>query len=106
MPKPKLAASRPRAPSGETPIRAYTVKQLEALHPGVQGRLRMWIHRAGAGDADFAGLKPAILRIGRSVLIDETRFSAFLRQRGDLPPAPSRRAAPLARGVPREGGEA
>lgn len=85
-----IAARRAGASSG-APLRAYSVLQTEARHPGVAGRLRSWIHRADAGDASFAGLKPAILRIGRSVLIDEATFTDFLRQRSGLPPAPDRR---------------
>lgn len=88
--KPKSLPARPRAPADRS-TRAFTVLQTEARHPGVAGRLRTWIHRADAGDASFAGLKPAILRIGRSVLIDEVTFTDFLQQRSGLPPAPDRR---------------
>ena len=82
---------RPPPPLGETQIVAYTVKQEEAKHPGVQGRLRAWIHRADAGDPALALLKLAIIRVGRSVLIDDLRFTEFLRQQSIIPPAPSRR---------------
>jgi hypothetical protein len=84
------AASRPAL--GETQIVACTVRQIEERHPGVSGRLRAWIHRADAGDPELAGLRRAVIRVGRSVLIDELRFVEFLRQRSVIPPAPSRRA--------------
>lgn len=73
------------------PIRACTIAQIEAQQPGVKGRLRQWIHRADAGDADFAWLKLCVIRVGRSVLIDEVRFRDSLHQRTAVPAAPSRR---------------
>lgn len=100
MSKPKLASTRPRAPVAEAPLRAFTVQQVEDLHPGVKGRLRQYIFRAGAGHPDYAWLKPAILRVGRTVLIDEPLFAAGLRQRSGKSPAPDRR------GGSRDGGEA
>ena len=86
-------ASRPRQPLAKSPLCAVTVKQLEARQPGIAGRVRGWIHRADAGDAAFAWLRPAVIRIGRSVLIDELRFVEGLRQRTEIPPAPDRRLA-------------
>ena len=74
------------------PIRAYSIEQIEAEHPGVKGRMRAWIHRADAGDADFAWLKFCVIRVGRSVLIDEVRFRDSLYQRTAIPAAPSRRS--------------
>jgi len=73
------------------PLRAYSIDQIEAEHPGVKGRLRQWIHRADAGDADFAWLKFCVIRVARSVLIDEVRFRDSLYQRTAIPAAPSRR---------------
>ena len=91
-------ASRARKPTRHRleenpppPICAYTIDQIEAEHPGVKGRLRTWVHRADAGDADFAWLKFCVIRIGRSVLIDEVRFRDSLYQRTAIPAAPSRR---------------
>jgi hypothetical protein len=80
-----------RPPLGETQVVALTVRQVEERHPGLQGRVRAWIHRADAGDPNFAGLQTAIIRVGRSVLVDELRLVEFLRQRSQIPPAPSRR---------------
>jgi hypothetical protein len=92
QPNPKSPAPpRPRPALGETQLRALTVKQTEAAHPGVQGRLRSWIHRADSGDPEFTGLRQAVIRVGRSVLVDELRFVEFLRQRSLIPPAPDRR---------------
>jgi hypothetical protein len=90
---PKLLA---RPPLGETQIVACTVQQIEERHPGVRGRLRAWIHRADSGDPEMAWLRLAIIRIARSVLIDELRFTEGLRQRSLIPPAPNRRRAPEA----------
>ena len=73
------------------PLRAYSIAQIEARHPGVKGRLRQWIYRADAGDADFAWLKFCVIRVGRSVLIDEVRFRDSLYQRTAIPAAPARR---------------
>lgn len=69
---------------------AVTVKQIEQRHPGVQGRMRSWIHRADSGDVELAWLKAAIIRVGRSVLIDQARFDEGLRQRLMISAAPSR----------------
>lgn len=73
------------------PMRAFSVDQIEAEHPGVKGRIRTWIKRADAGDEDFAWLKFCIIRVGRSVLIDDVRFRDSLYQRTAIPAAPSRR---------------
>jgi hypothetical protein len=73
------------------PIRAYSIDQIEADNPGIKGRLRGWIHRADAGDPEFAWLKFCVIRVGRSVLIDEVRFRDSLHQRTAIPAAPSRR---------------
>ena len=73
------------------PIRAYSVDQIEAEHPGTKGRMRTWIKRADAGDPEFAWLKFCVIRVGRSVLIDDVRFRDSLHQRTAIPAAPSRR---------------
>ena len=73
------------------PIRAFTIDQTEAEHPGIKGRLRSWIKRADAGDPAFAWLKFAVIRIERSVFIDDVRFRDGLHQHTAMPPAPSRR---------------
>jgi len=98
MSKPKSDAARLRPTRSPAPLVALTVAQVEQKHPGVQGRLRQWIHRADAGDANFAGLRTAVIRVGRSVLVDELRFVEFLRQRSEIPPAPDRRIGTRDRG--------
>jgi hypothetical protein len=74
------------------PIRAFSVDQIETLHPGIKGRLRTWIKRADAGDPAFAWLKLCVIRVERSVFIDEVRFRDSLHQRTAIPAGPSRRA--------------
>jgi len=74
------------------PLRAYTVDQIEAEHPGIKGRLRQWIKRADSGDPDFRWLALCVIRVARSVLIDEIRFRDSLYQRTAIPAAPSRRS--------------
>jgi hypothetical protein len=74
------------------PIRAYSVDQIEAEHPGTKGRMRTWIKRADAGDPEFAWLKFCVIRVARSVLIDDVRFRDSLHQRTAIPAAPSRRS--------------
>ena len=90
-------ASKPRRHRLEEnpppPMRAVTTEQIEVEHPGVKGRLRTWIRRADAGDPEFAWLKFCIIRIGRSVFLDDVRFRDSLYQRTAIPPAPSRRTA-------------
>jgi hypothetical protein len=75
------------------PIRAFTINQIEAEHPGLKGRLPTWIKRADAGDPAFAWLKFCIIRVARSVFIDDVRFRDSLHQRTAIPAAPSRRNA-------------
>jgi len=72
------------------PIRAYSVDQIENENPGVKGRVRQWIKRADAGDPEFAWLKFCIIRIGRSVLIDDVRWRDSLHQRTAIPAATPR----------------
>jgi hypothetical protein len=73
------------------PMRVVTVDQTEAANPGLKGRMSGWIKRADAGEPDFAWLKLCIIRVGRSVFIDDVRFRDSRYQRTALPPAPSRR---------------
>jgi hypothetical protein len=81
---PRKQLSEPAAP------RVRTVGQIEQSHSGLSGRMRAWIYRADHGDPEFATLRPAIIRIGRSVLIDEGLFLAFLREKSLQAPAPAR----------------
>jgi hypothetical protein len=86
-------ALRKRTPGLDPPpaMRLLTVEQIEQTHPALKGRIRAWIHRADASDPDFAGLRLAVVRVGRSIFVDEVRLREFLYQRSAMPPAPSRR---------------
>ena len=78
------------APDGqpvEYPARIVTVKQFEANNPGFAGRTRGFILRADLNDPDYAGLRDAIVRLGRSVYVDEPRALAWLHTRRGTPPA-------------------
>lgn len=75
------------------PIRAMTVAQIEAEHPGIKGRLAQWIKRADAGEDAFRWLKLATIRVAGSVLIDDIRFRDGLYQRTAVPPRPPRTKA-------------
>ena len=55
-----------------------------------------WLSGRPGAVHQFAGLKPAVIRVGRSVLVDELRFIEFLRQRSEIRPAPDRRLGPRA----------
>ena len=89
---------RKRTPGIDPPpaMRLLSVGQIEEAHPALKGRLRQWIHRADARDPDFAGLSLAVVRVGRSIFIDEVRLREFLYQRSAMPPAPSRRDSVVA----------
>ncbi len=88
-------ALRRRTPGIDPPpaMRLLTVEQIEEAHPALRNRTRAWIHRADANDPDFAGLRLAVVRVGRSIFIDEIRFREFLYQRSAMPPSPSRRSS-------------
>jgi len=93
MPTAAAAATTIHAPDGqavEYPACLLTVAQLEERHPGVKGRVRGFILRADLNAPDYAGLRDAIIRLGRSVYIDEVRFLAWLRMLAGAPPEPSR----------------
>lgn len=79
------------------PIRAFSIGQIEAEHPGIKGRLRGWIKRADAGDEAFRWLKLATIRVADSVLIDDIRFRAGLYERTAFPPRPARNTKPAAK---------
>lgn len=71
----------------EIPARLSTVAQIEDRHPGVKGRIRGFILRADLRDPDYDGLRDAVIRLGRSVYIDESRFLAWMRTHTGTPPA-------------------
>lgn len=88
MQSPVTKQPRPKAPP---PLRLRTVRQTEERHPGLEGRLRAWICRADAGDPEYSWMREAIVRVGRSVFIDELSFDYWLIKQAGKPPAPSRR---------------
>jgi hypothetical protein len=71
-------------------MRVCTVEQEEAEHPGLKGKLRDWNKQAYAGNPDYAWFTLCIIRVGRTVLIDDVRLRDMLYQRTALPPAPPR----------------
>lgn len=62
-----------------------TVSQFEEANPGVRNRVRGFIMRADLGLAEYAGLAEAIIRVGRSVLIDEAAAVRWLQSRARQP---------------------
>lgn len=49
-----------------------TVSQFEEKHPATKNRMRGWIMRADLNVPGFVGLSEAVVRIGRSVILDES----------------------------------
>jgi hypothetical protein len=74
-------------------MRLVTVEQAEATNPALKGRTRAWIHKADTGHPEYIGLRRAIVRVGRSLFINEHALHEWLAQRAAMPPAPSRRVA-------------
>jgi hypothetical protein len=85
-----LTRRRPDAPAAPEHV-LLTIGQVEERHPALKGRLRAWVHRADCGDPDFALLRVAIVRVGRSVFLSQSFFATFIEQhRGSGLPAPPR----------------
>ncbi len=81
------------APNGdvfEYPSTLLTVAQIEEKHPGLKGRVRGIIFRADFNDPDYGGFREAVIRLGRSVYIDEVPFLVALRAHAGHPPARAR----------------
>ena len=77
-------------PSGETleyPAKLVTVAQYETNNPGLKNRMRGYILRADLHSPDFEGLREAIVRIGRSVYLDEPRADSWVNTRRTAPAA-------------------
>lgn len=73
----------------EASTRLLTKKQLAERHPALAGRIPHFVVRADRGDPDYVGLRRAIVRIGRSVYIDEPPFEHWLNTlRGAAPDQP------------------
>lgn len=68
----------------------FSVAQLEARHPAFKGRVRRWILHADAGCSGFDGLRGCVVRIGRSVLLDEAGILNWLSSHAGHPPSVAR----------------
>ena len=86
-------AARLAASPAHPQVAPFTVEQTEERNPGLKGKMRKWIHLADKGHADYVGLRRAIIRVGRTMLLDEHALHLFLHQRSAMAPAPSRRGA-------------
>lgn len=90
---PANAVTTIHAPDGqpvEYPARIVTVNQLEEKHTALKGRVRQFILRADLAAPDYVGLRDAVIRLGRSVYIDEVRFLDWFRGHSGNPPAQAR----------------
>lgn len=91
MPKPDVTTiATPDGQPVEYPARLLTVAQLETAHPALKGRVRGFILRADLASPDYVGLRDAVVRLGRSVYIDERPFLAWLHTRRGAPPERAR----------------
>lgn len=87
---PSTSISTPDGARVEYPACLVTVSQLEERHPALKGRVRSFILRADLGSPDYACLRDAIIRLGRSVYIDEPKFLEGLRTHAGKPAAAPR----------------
>lgn len=88
-----MEATKIETPDGQSvdyPARLVTVAQLEDRNPGLKGRVRGFIMRADLNSPEYAGIRDAVIRLGRSVYIDEPRFIAALREHAGKAPAQPR----------------
>jgi hypothetical protein len=83
-----LASAVERAPPIRGPI--LTIQQFEERHPGTKNRMRHYILHADAGCAGYDGLKVCVIRIGRSVMLDESGVLDWLSSHSGHPPSPAR----------------
>jgi hypothetical protein len=94
MPKARNKPPVPQTPPAAVPpLRALTVPQLESEQPGIKKRGYMWVHRALAGDPNYAWLIPCILHVGRSVFICGNRFGIEFSKHAGMLPTASRRGS-------------
>ena len=75
-------------PKVQGPI--VTVLQFEERHPGTSGRMRGYIMRADLGLPDYTGLSDAVIRIGRTVMLDEAAALKWLQSRLHQPKSRAR----------------
>jgi hypothetical protein len=62
-----------------------TVSQIEDKHPALQGRMRGYIMRADLGLSNYEGLSVAVIRVGRTVMLDESAVLHWLESRTQQP---------------------
>lgn len=62
-----------------------TVTQFEERHPGTRKRMRGFILRSDIGYPDYVGLRDAVIRVGRTVLLDEAAVIRWLEARKRQP---------------------
>jgi hypothetical protein len=92
MHNPAIAEALASAINQGPPMRGpfFTVAQFEDRHPATKGRLRRWILHADAGCAGFDGLRGGVIRIGRSVMLDEASVLQWLNSHAGQPPSSAR----------------
>lgn len=75
-----LAEALASALNGKSPSLGpvLTVNQFEEKHPATKNRMRGWIMRADLDLPGFAGLSDAVIRVGRSVMLDEAAVLLWL----------------------------
>ncbi len=83
-----LASALNAGPPRVGPI--LTVDQFEEKHPATKHRVRGWIMRADLNLPDFAGLSDAVIRVGRSVMVDEAAALQWLSTRKHQPKSRAR----------------
>jgi hypothetical protein len=67
-----------------------TVTQFEERQPATKGKLRSWIGKADKGLDGFEGLRPHVIRVGRSVMLNEAGVLLWLASLSDRPPTIAR----------------
>jgi hypothetical protein len=92
MDKTELTGALESALSSCGPIRGpiLRIQQFEERHPGTKGRMRHYILHADSGCAGYEGLRSCVIRIGRSVMLDEAGVLEWLATHSGQPASPPR----------------
>jgi hypothetical protein len=83
-----LAEAANAVPRMRGPI--LTIQQFEEKHPATRNRMRGWILHSDAGFHGFAALRNCVIRVGRSVMLDEAGVIDWLASHSGRPPSPAR----------------
>lgn len=83
-----IASVVQQSPPMRGPI--VTIQQFEERHPGTKNRMRNYILHADAGCSGFDGLRACVIRVGRSVMLDEAGVLDWLLANSGRPPSPAR----------------